>query len=119
VVALGRERLGETAYSIVKNSACRTGCIHSLAFKGGVALAVLRDDKTTAEIRKEFELHASLVIEWKRQLLDGAAKVLAGGRQAAALADLTPLHAKIAQLALESDLLKRARTIARLLRGKP
>jgi hypothetical protein len=54
-------------------------------------------------MRKEFELHASLVIEWKRRLLDGAAKVLAGGTQAAALADLTPLHAKIAQLALESD----------------
>jgi putative transposase len=81
----------------------RTRRTHSPAFKPRVALAALRDDKTMAELCKEFELHASQVIEWKRQLLQGAADVFAGGGQAAAPVDLVPLHAKIGQLALEND----------------
>jgi transposase-like protein len=69
----------------------------------GVALAALRDDKTMAERCKDFELHASQVIEWQRQLLEGAADVFAGSGQAAAPVDLAPLHAKIGQLALENS----------------
>jgi len=53
---------------MVKESALRTRHTHSPAFKARVALAALRDDKTMAELSKEFELHASQVIEWKRQL---------------------------------------------------
>ena len=67
---------------MVKKSARRTRRTHSPAFKARVALAALRDDKTMAELCKEFELHASQVIEWKRQLLEGAADVFAGGAQA-------------------------------------
>ena len=52
---------------MVKKSARRTRRTHSAAFKAQVALAALRDDKTMAELCKEFELHASQVIEWKRQ----------------------------------------------------
>jgi transposase-like protein len=102
-VKLGREGPGEKGFSMVKKSARRTRRTHSPAFKARVALAALRDDKTMAELCKEFELHASQVIEWKRQLLQGAADVFAGGGQAAAPVDLAPLHAKIGQLALEND----------------
>ena len=63
---------------MVKRSARRTRRTHSPAFKARVALAALRDDKTMAELCKEFELHASQVIEWKRQLLQGAADRPAG-----------------------------------------
>jgi transposase len=87
---------------MVKRSARRTRRTHSPAFKAPVALTALRDDKTMAELCKEFELHASQVIEWKRQLLQGAADVFASG-QATAAVDLAPLHAKIGQLALEND----------------
>jgi transposase len=96
---------------MVKRSARRTRRTHSPAFKAPVALTALRDDKTMAELCKEFELHASQVIEWKRQLLQGAADVFASG-QATAAVDLAPLHAKIGQLALENDLLVRALTKA-------
>jgi transposase-like protein len=71
----GRGRLGEKGFSMVKKSARRTRRTHSPAFKARVALAALRDDKTMAELCKDFELHASQVIEWKRQLLEGAADV--------------------------------------------
>lgn len=104
---------------MVKKSARRTRRTHSPAFKARVALAALRDDKTMAELCKEFELHASQVIEWKRQLLQGAVEVFAGGAQAAAPVDLAPLHAKIGQLALENDFLERALTKAGLLSAKP
>lgn len=103
---------------MVKKSARRTRRTHSPAFKARVALAALRDDKTMAELCKEFELHASQVIEWKRQLLQGAVEVFAGGAQAAAPVDLAPLHAKIGQLALENDFLERALTKAGLLSAK-
>ncbi len=104
---------------MVKKSARRTRRTHSPAFKARVALAALRDDKTMAELCKEFELHASQVIEWKRQLLQGAADVFAGGGQATAPVDLAPLHAKIGQLALENDFLERALTKAGLLSARP
>jgi transposase len=104
---------------MIKKSARRTRRTHSPAFKARVALAALRDDKTMAELCKEFELHASQVIEWKRQLLQGAADVFAGDAQATVPVDLAPLHAKIGQLALENDFLERALTKAGLLSAKP
>jgi len=104
---------------MVKKSARRTRRSHSPAFKARVALAALRDDKTMAELCKEFELHASQVIEWKRQLLEGAAGVFGGGSHAVPPVDLAPLHAKIGQLALENDFLERALNKAGLLSAKP
>jgi len=92
---------------MVKKSARRTRRTHSPAFKARVALAALRDDKTMAELCKEFELHASQVIEWKRQMLEGAAGVFGGGTHAAPPVDLAPLHAKIGQLTVERDFLSK------------
>ena len=76
---------------MVKKSAHRTRRTHSPAFKAQVALAALRDDKTMADLCKEFELHASQVIEWKGQLLEGAAGVFGSGNHAAPPVDLAPL----------------------------
>jgi len=104
---------------MVKKSARRTRRTHSPAFKAQVALAALRDDKTMAELCKEFELHASQVIEWKRQLLEGAADVCGRDPHGAPPVDLAPRHAKIGQLALENDFLERALTKAGLLSAKP
>ena len=104
---------------MVKKSARRTRRTHSPAFKAQVALAALRDDKTMADLCKEFELHASQVIEWKRQLLEGAAGVFGSGNPAVPPVDLGPLHAKIGQLALENDFLERALTKAGWLSAKP
>ena len=103
---------------MVKKSARRTRRTHSPAFKAQVALAALRDDKTMAELCKEYEVHASQVLDWKRQLLEGAADVFGVG-QVKPPVDLAPLHAKIGQLALENDFLERALTKAGLLSAKP
>ena len=100
-----------------KSSGRRSRRSHSPAFKAKVALAALREDKTMAELCKEFELHPTQINDWKRQLLDGVADVF-GSAAREELVDLAPLHAKIGQLALENDFLESALTKAGLLSAK-
>lgn len=100
-----------------KSSGRRGRRSHSPAFKAKVALAALREDRTMAELCKEFELHPTQINDWKRQLLDRAADVFGSGT-APEPVDLAPLHAKIGQLALENDFLEGALTKAGLLSAK-
>jgi transposase len=100
-----------------KSSGRRGRRSHSPAFKAKVALAALREDKTMAELCKEFELHPTQINDWKRQLLERAADVFGSGTAPESV-DLAPLHAKIGQLALENDFLEGALTKAGLLSAK-
>ena len=100
-----------------KSSGRRGRRSHSPAFKAKAALAALREDKTMAELCKEFELHPTQINDWKRQLLERAADVFGSGT-APEPVDLAPLHAKIGQLALENDFLEGALTKAGLLSAK-
>ena len=102
---------------MIKKSARRTRRTHSPAFKAQVALAALREDKTLAQLCKQFELHPNQITEWKRQLLERAGEVFGGGETAAPV-DLAPLHAKIGQLTLENDFLEGALTKAGWLSAK-
>ena len=62
-------------------------------------------------IARRHELHPNQVSAWKRQLLDGAADVFAGGgsRKLAeeSAARIHDLHAKIGELTVERDFFRR------------
>jgi len=78
---------------------------HSAIFKAKVAVDAIKADKTLAELAKSYDVHPNQVVDWKNQLLGRAASVFGADSAAAAAVDLKELHAKIGQLALESDFL--------------
>ena len=43
---------------------------HSLTFKAKVALAVLKNEQTTAELAQRFGIHPTMISAWKRALLE-------------------------------------------------
>ena len=45
------------------------------AFKAKVALAACRDDKTTAQLAAEYEVHVGQITAWKKQLWEHAAEL--------------------------------------------
>ena len=69
-----------------------------------MAIDAIKGDKTLAELAKLHDVHANQIVDWKNQLLAGAASVFGSESTTAAPAiDLKELHAKIGQLALEND----------------
>ena len=69
---------------------------HSASFKAQVALAALKGDKTVNEIASQFEVHPTLVNEWKKRLSQSAESVFASpGKKAASAAEAEALNAQL------------------------
>jgi transposase-like protein len=75
---------------------------HSPAFKGEVAVAAIKGEKTLIELAQDFDVHPNQIKQWRDQLLEGATSVFGAvaAPQAEPAIDVKTLHAKIGELAL-------------------
>jgi transposase len=81
---------------------------HTAAFKAQVALAALRGDKTANELAAQFGVHPTLIHDWKKRLLAGAAAVFeAGAKAAPAEAPQAELFEQIGRLKMELEWVKK------------
>lgn len=84
---------------------------YSTDFKAKVALAAVKGDQTTSELADRFEIHPTLVSQWKRELLDNATSVFEGkngGKTAQKTQEeIDTLYREIGKLTVERDFLSR------------
>ena len=83
---------------------------HDAAFKASVALEALKGERTAAELATVYGVHPTMIHQWKKALLDGAADIFERGGKKTVEIDETSvreLHAKIGELAVANDFLSR------------
>ena len=83
---------------------------HSDEFKAKVALEALKGVRTLSELSAAFKVHPTVIAQWKRQLIDGAAGAFNRGAQSHGKTqeELTaPLYEEIGRLKMELDWLKK------------
>ncbi len=92
---------------------------HKPDFKARVALEALKGEQTVADLASRFGVHPTMIHQWKKALLDGAADIFQRGRTGVEpevdAAQLKDLHAKIGELTVERDFLEQG---LRLLPGR-
>ncbi|RID89904.1 hypothetical protein D2N39_20760 [Gemmobacter lutimaris] len=83
---------------------------HDAGFKARVALEAVKGERTVSELAAEYGVHPTIIHQWKKTLLDGAAEIFdRGGKKAPEVDEDTvrALHAKIGELAVANDLYER------------
>jgi transposase-like protein len=82
---------------------------YSAAFKAQLALQALRGDCTANELAARHGVHPTLISNWKKALLDGAAALFAEGAKAAKgpeQPEAAELFEQIGRLKMELEWLK-------------
>jgi len=78
------------------------------AFKAKVAIEALKERETLAELSKRFEVHPNMISKWKQEFLERSAEVFDSKSGADSEVDAEKLYAKIGQLEIENDFLKKS-----------
>ena len=87
---------------------------YSAEFKAKVALEAIREELTTAELAKKYDIHPTMISGWKRTAIENMAAAF--GRTSSAESQISAgevekLHAKIGQLVIERDFLSAASSL--------
>lgn len=80
-------------------------------FKAKVALEALQGELTVSQLAAKHGVHQTLINDWKRQAIAGLAGIFSGKAEGPApsqTVEIEQLHAKIGQLVVERDFLKKA-----------
>jgi transposase-like protein len=82
---------------------------YSPAFKAKVALAAIQNEATVAELAAKYEIHPTMVGNWKRELIEGAAELFDKGQKNKKQQDagVDELYRQIGKLKVENDFLSK------------
>lgn len=81
------------------------------AFKAKVAIEALRERETLSGLAVKYDLHPNQISQWKQEFLEKSAQVFDQKRSASASepeVDISKLYAKIGELQMERDFLKKS-----------
>jgi transposase len=84
---------------------------YSAEFKAKVAPDAIRAEQTIAQLATKHGINQTMINAWKKQAIEGMSGVFSGKAEAADTAragEIDQLHAKIGQLVVERDFLRRA-----------
>ena len=82
------------------------------SFKGKIALELLKGLRTVNEIASDYEVHPTMIMKWKKQLLEGIPEIFSN-RQSQGKKDkqseelISRLYQKIGQLEVELEWIKK------------
>jgi transposase len=81
---------------------------HSGAFKAKVAIEALQERETLAELSKKYGIHPNQITRWKKEFLERAPQLFEKTQPAENDdKDIEKMFAKIGQLEMERDYLKK------------
>lgn len=82
---------------------------YSPQFKAKVALAALQNNEPIAELAARFEIHPTMINNWKRALIDSAPDIFDKGHKSRKQneAQVDNLFRQIGQLKVENDFLSK------------
>ena len=80
---------------------------HCAAFKAKVAIEAAKEEKTLAELSRDYGVHVNQISAWKKQLLSQANELFEpeSDRRRDQDAEVKELRAKIGELTMERDFL--------------
>ena len=80
----------------------------SASFKAQVAIAALMERESLAELSERYGVHPNIISKWKQEFLEKSAEVFDKKSDADPEVDPEKLYAKIGQLEIENDFLKKS-----------
>ncbi len=77
-------------------------------FKAKVTIEALKERESMAELSKRFEVHPNMISKWKQEFVKRLSELFDKKSDAEAEVDPEKLYAKIGQLEIENDFLKKS-----------